>query len=293
MPTPPWIEIAVGALLLGAALGLGWSLLRRKRQSEILTEWALTTRPLFNPKERLFFRLLCDALPHHVVLAKMPLIRFCRPVDLAQVRYWHELLGSIYVTFVVCAPNGRVLAALDARGLAKNTLVVFTADNGCSPAANLEELRKFHHEPSAGYRGHKADLYEGGHRIPFIARWPGHTPTGTRCAQLIGQLDLLATCADLLGDGLPSSAGEDSVSILPLLRGLEPKSSLREALVHHSINGSFAIRQGNRKLELCAGSGGWSAPTPGSPAAKKLPPSQLYDLTQDIGETNNVHAAHP
>ncbi|HET7864516.1 MAG TPA: DUF2726 domain-containing protein [Burkholderiaceae bacterium] len=68
---------------------------------------------MFNPKERLFFRLLCDALPHHVVLAKMPLIRFCRPVDLAQVRYWHELLGSIYVTFVVCAPNGRVLAALD------------------------------------------------------------------------------------------------------------------------------------------------------------------------------------
>lgn len=113
MPSPPWITITAGALLTGAALGLGWSILRRKRQSDILTEWALTTRPLFNPKERLFFRLLCDALPHHVVLAKMPLIRFCRPVDLAQVRYWHEMLGSIYVTFVVCAPNGRVLAALD------------------------------------------------------------------------------------------------------------------------------------------------------------------------------------
>lgn len=113
MPIPPWITITAGALLMGAAFGLGWTILRRKRQSEILKEWALTTRPLFNPKERLFFRLLCDALPHHVVLAKMPLIRFCRPVDLAQVGYWHELLGSIYVTFVVCAPNGRVLAALD------------------------------------------------------------------------------------------------------------------------------------------------------------------------------------
>lgn len=113
MPIPPWIEIGAGALLLGTALGLAWFVLRRKRKSEILTEWALTTRPLFNPKERLFFRLLCDALPHHVVLAKMPLIRFCRPMDLAQVRYWHELLGSIYVSFVVCAPNGRVLAALD------------------------------------------------------------------------------------------------------------------------------------------------------------------------------------
>ena len=113
MPIPPWIKIGAGALLMGAVLGLAWFIFRRQRKSEILTEWALTTRPLFNPKERLFFRLLCDALPHHVVLAKMPLIRFCRPVDLAQVHYWHELLGSIYVTFVVCAPNGRVLAALD------------------------------------------------------------------------------------------------------------------------------------------------------------------------------------
>jgi hypothetical protein len=113
MPIPPWITIGAGALLMGAAVGLAWFIFWRKKESEVLTEWALTTRPLFNPKERLFFRLLCDALPHHVVLAKMPLIRFCRPVDLAQVRYWHELLGSIYVTFVVCAPNGRVLAALD------------------------------------------------------------------------------------------------------------------------------------------------------------------------------------
>ncbi len=195
-------------------------------------------------------------------------------------------------TLQVDAIVGQVLAALDARGLARNTLVIFTADNGCSPAANLEELRKFHHDPSAGYRGHKADLYEGGHRVPFIARWPAQTPAGTRCAQLVGQLDLLATCADLLGAPLPVSVGEDSVSILPLLRGLEPKAPVREALVHESDNGSFAIRQGNWKLCLCAGSGGWSFPKPGKDS-EGLPRFQLFDLAADPAEKTNLAPAHP
>jgi hypothetical protein len=113
MPELPWIPVSLVAAALAALAALAWLVYRRKRHSEILTEWALTTRPLFNPQERLCFRLLRDALPHHVVLAKMPLVRFCRPADQTQVRYWHELLGSIYVSFVVCAPNGRVLAALD------------------------------------------------------------------------------------------------------------------------------------------------------------------------------------
>jgi hypothetical protein len=113
MPQIPWIPVGLGVATTIATLAGLWLLYRRKKHSEILTEWALTTRPLFNPQERLCFRLLRDALPHHVVLAKMPLVRFCRPVDQAQVRYWHDLLGSIYVSFVVCAPNGRVLAALD------------------------------------------------------------------------------------------------------------------------------------------------------------------------------------
>jgi Protein of unknown function (DUF2726) len=113
MPQVPWIAVALGAAALAALLAAAWFVQRRKKNSEILTEWALTTRPLFNPHERLCFRLLRDALPHHVVLAKMPLVRFCRPVDQTQVGYWHDLLGSIYVSFVVCAPNGRVLAALD------------------------------------------------------------------------------------------------------------------------------------------------------------------------------------
>jgi len=138
----------------------------------------------------------------------------------------------------------------------------------------------------------KSDIWDGGHHIPFIARWPGKVAAGSKSSQLICLGDLLATCADLLGTRLPATAGEDSVSILPALLGKADKP-LREALVHHSIEGRFAIRQGNWKLELCPGSGGWSQP--GDTAARKqgLPPVQLYDLAADIGETHNVQAEHP
>jgi arylsulfatase A len=193
----------------------------------------------------------------------------------------------------VDADIGALLAALARNGQATNTLVIFTADNGCSPAANLPELRKLGHDPSAGYRGHKADLFEGGHRVPFIACWPGQVPAGTRCAQTVGQLDLLATCAELLNTKLPANAGEDSVSIAPLLRGGNTPLAGRDALVHHSNNGSFAVRQGKWKLLLVPDSGGWSAPKPGSPEAKTLPRFQLYDLEADPAEKENVQAEHP
>jgi hypothetical protein len=102
----------------------------------------------------------------------------------------------------------------------------------------------------------------------------------------------MATCADIVGAKLPDNAGEDSMSLLPVLRG-EVAKPVREALVHHSINGSFAIRQGAWKLALCSSSGGWSGPRPNTAAARKLPSVQLYDLSRDIGETNNVAAANP
>ena len=102
----------------------------------------------------------------------------------------------------------------------------------------------------------------------------------------------MATCADLVQAKLPADAGVDSVSIVPALLGKDDQP-LREAVVHHSIQGAFSIRQGDWKLELCPGSGGWSAPRPGRANLAKLPPIQLYNLKEDIGETNNVQAKHP
>jgi arylsulfatase A-like enzyme len=184
---------------------------------------------------------------------------------------------------------GRLLASLDKQGLTENTLVVFTSDNGCSPAANISELQKAGHEPSYVFRGHKADLYEGGHRVPFVICWPAKVKPGVSGA-LVGQIDFLATFADIAGAAIPATMGEDSVSFLPVLRGDKPE--VRQGIVSQSMNGSFAIRDGQWKLCLSAGSGGWSSPRPGAEEAG-LPSVQLFDLSKDPGERNNLQAEFP
>ncbi|MBI5768106.1 MAG: arylsulfatase [Verrucomicrobia bacterium] len=198
------------------------------------------------------------------------------------------------------ADIGRLLAALDRHGLAGNTLVIFTADNGFAPPGGLDALEKIGHEPGAGRRGVKADLFEGGHRVPFIARWPGVTPAGSRCDQTVGQVDLFATCREITGAKIPDDAAEDSVSMLALLKG-DRAARPRPPLVNHSGEGRFAIREAKWKLLLWPGSGGWSHPTPTpSPWLKveradlsKFPPFQLYDLAADPAEKTNVADQHP
>ena len=207
---------------------------------------------------------------------------------------WQGKSGiSAYADFVMQtdAAIGQVLAALERSGAAENTLVIATSDNGCSTAAGYPELLAKGHNPSYHFRGQKADIYDGGHRIPFIARWPGRVKSGAQSAQTICLTDLMATVAEILGAKLPDAAGEDSVSILPALLGRDA-APLREAVVHHSINGSFSIRQGPWKLELCPGSGGWSKPKPDEDTTA-LPAIQLYDLSKDINEQTNVQAEHP
>ncbi len=198
------------------------------------------------------------------------------------------------------ADVGRILDALDKTGLAKNTLVVFTTDNGYAPAGNIPRLQQFGHDSSAGFRGAKSDAFEGGHRVPFLVRWPGVTPPGSRSAAVVGHLDLFATCAELLGQRLPDTAAEDSASLLALLRGRQDPAP-RRALVHHSSDGEFAIREGRWKLILCPGSGGWGSPTrrpspwtqPAADSFAGLPPFQLYDLEADPAETTNLVSRHP
>ena len=207
---------------------------------------------------------------------------------------WQGQSGlNAYADYVreVDAETGRILAALAKEGLARDTLVIFTSDNGCSPAADIDELIAKGHHPSGPLRGHKADLFEGGHRVPFVVRWPAVVRPGV-AAQLVSQVDFLATFAELTGATLPANAGEDSVSFLSVLRDAAAAAP-RTSLVSQSINGSFAYREGNWKLALCRGSGGWSAPKPGSAEEAKLPEFQLYDLAQDLGETRNLLAAEP
>jgi arylsulfatase A-like enzyme len=208
---------------------------------------------------------------------------------------WRGKSGiSPYADFVMQTDwaVGQVLAALDQHGVAGNTLVIFTSDNGCSPAANIKELQAAGHDPNGPLRGTKADIWDGGHRVPFLVRWPGQAKAGTTCAQMICHVDFMATCADLLGAKLPDTAGEDSVSYLLALLGKADRP-LREALVHHSIEGKFAIRQGDWKLDLCPGSGGWSTPRDPEAASQGLPEIQLYDMTADLAERKNLQAEHP
>ena len=187
---------------------------------------------------------------------------------------------------------GAVLAELDKQSLTDNTLVIFTSDNGCSKAAGFPNLEKHGHYASADLRGSKADIWDGGHRVPFFVRWPGKIAAASESSQLICHTDFMATCAEMLGAKLPENAAEDSFSILPALLGTAT-SPVHETVIHHSINGSFAIRQGKWKLELCADSGGWTAPKPGSKEARDLPDTQLYDLSIDKAETKNLQAEYP
>jgi len=208
---------------------------------------------------------------------------------------WQGKSGlSPYADFVMQtdAAVGAVLGALDRCGIARDTVVVMTSDNGCSPSANFDELIARGHNPSYVFRGHKADIFDGGHRIPLIVRWPARARAGVTSGQLVCLTDFMGTCADILGAKLPEGAGEDSFSFLRELTGLGdgPK---RESIVHHSINGSFAIREGKWKLELCPGSGGWSPPRPGKDDASQMPLVQLYDMTADVGERSNAQADHP
>ena len=193
-----------------------------------------------------------------------------------------------YADFVMQVDHhmGDLFQALKDAGVHDNTLVFFTSDNGCSPEGNFAELKKFDHYPSAGFRGHKADIYEGGHRVPLIVRWPKGILAGQNTNALVCLTDLYSTLQEITGQKKIPDAGEDSFSLLPAFAG--KTTTERTTLISHSINGSFAIRQGNWKLCLSAGSAGWSAPREADAKKQGLPPMQLYNLKADKAEQNNL-----
>lgn len=183
------------------------------------------------------------------------------------------------------AAVGRVLDALDKSGVADNTLVVFTSDNGCAPYVGAKDLEQAGHYPSGPLRGYKSDAWEGGHRVAFMVRWPGVVKPGATSGQLVHQADLLRTIADVLGAELPEDAGEDSFSLLPLLKGED--KPIREYAVSASSQGIPAVRLGPWKYIPAPGSGGWGT------GGDQSQPIQLYNLDKDIGETTNLAAAEP
>ncbi len=203
----------------------------------------------------------------------------------------------------VDATVGQVLDALKRAGVERNTLVIFTADNGpevveIKPGA-YDRAQQYGHYSMGDLRGAKRDTWEGGHRVPFLARWPGKIKAGAVSGETICHVDLMATVAAQLGAKLPDDAGEDSFNLLPVLFGKKLTQPIREATVHHSGSGKFAIRQGNWVM-IDAPSGDNNGKS-GEPRwlkqergyATHSQPGELFDLRQDVSERKNHYADEP
>lgn len=232
-------------------------------------------------KEKPFFLYLPLPSPHTPVL----------PLE-----EWQGKSGlNPYADFVIMIDDyvGRLIQTVKDEGIEENTLIIFTSDNGCSPTANFDVLASKGHNSNYTFRGHKADIFEGGHRVPFIAKWPNVIKAGSISNVTICTTDFLATCADIIDVDLDDDQGEDSFSMVPLFRGPEAIGYKRNTTIHHSIDGEFAIRQGDWKLIMCPGSGGWSYPRKDDEIIQTLPKIQLYNLKEDIAESNNLEADYP
>ena len=183
---------------------------------------------------------------------------------------------------------GEVAALLEELGIEDDTLLIVTSDNGADLADYDGET--YGHRSNGGWRGQKADIWEGGHREPFIARWPGRVPAGVVTDELFGLIDLLPTLAALTGATVPVGAAEDALDVSSVLLGRGP--SRRASLVHHSLNSTFSLRDGRWKLVMGVGSGGFSDPDE-SRSSALMSAGQLYDLVEDPHEQLNLWTTRP
>lgn len=210
-----------------------------------------------------FFLYFASQAPH----------RNCTPPDFARGKSQAGVRGDMVYEFDWSV--GRLLAKLDELGLSQNTLVIVTSDNGAVPKS--DEGEDFGHKSNGNLRGSKGGLFEGGHRVPFLVRWPGRAPAGKTNGSLVVLTDLMATLAELAGQKLPPRAGPDSFSVLPALRGIEMNAATRPAVALHSGAGLFAVRRGPWKLLFDA----------------QMKPVQLFHLERDLREEHNVLANEP
>lgn len=202
---------------------------------------------------------------------------------------------SPYGDFVLMVDDvvRQVTETLKKNGIYENTIIVFGSDNGFANPADLKAQLSKGHNPSMMYRGLKTDIFEGGHRVPFIVSWGKSIKTPKVSNQLVSTTDFFRTVAELNNAKVEDNVAEDSFSFLSEITGKKTNFAKREAVIHHSSDGFFAIRKGNWKLIMCSHSGGNGKPKETSEEAKTLPPIQLYDLSADIGETQNVYEKHP
>ena len=181
---------------------------------------------------------------------------------------------------------GQIIQAVDEAGIADETIVIFTADNGHSHYTGWGQLVAAGHMPSGPYRGHKGDVWEGGHRVPLVVRWPEKVQAGTSSDQMVCLTDILATCAEVVKANAPSNGAEDSLSFLPALLQKNQKQG-RTRMVNHSNHGEFAYRDGSWKLVFRMNK-------PNLEKSRGLPTvAELYNLKTDIAEKNNLAEKHP
>lgn len=194
---------------------------------------------------------------------------------------------------------GQLMSTLQKLGVADNTLIIFSSDNGPETTSVAHMRGDFQHDGARPWRGVKRDQWEGGHRVPFIARWPGKIPAGSTCNQTICLTDVMATCASITRFNLPSNAAEDSFDLLPWLQGKETTAPIRPYTLHQTISLAYAIRKGPWKYLDHRGSGGNNYHNHPDLKLYELPdtapdaPGQLYNLDVDPGERENLYFQHP
>lgn len=185
---------------------------------------------------------------------------------------------------------GRITAALNRNGFTEDTLLIVTSDNGAR-LVNYDG-KDYGHKSNGDLRGGKGDIYDGGHREPLVAMWPRVIEPRSVSEELLSLADLVATCAEIVDYNLPESAGEDSFSFFPVLKGEKPAEPIHEAVIHHALDGMFAVRMGPWKMILGTGSGGFSEPRRYEPENGE-PPGQLYNIEDDRRETKNLWSDRP
>ncbi len=225
-----------------------------------------------------FFLYMTPAAPH----------RPCVPPDFIKGRSQAGARGD-----AVCLVDwmvGEVLNSLRELNIEENTLIIVSSDNGAR--ATCFDGKDYGHKSNGDWRGQKADIWEGGHREPFIAQWPGKIKPASQCNQTICLMDFMATCADIIGAQISNGMAEDSISFLSCLDNQATDISVRNSLIHHSGDGMFSIRQDKWKLIIGLGSGGFTAPQHETPQAGGAI-GQLYNLSIDPTETNNLYNEKP